>query len=473
MVILLLNVLFSICAIQGVADSSGVKFFSVGWGNGDYSIMLKDDGTVWTWGHNDLGQLGDGSASDRSMPRKVPIDNITEIAAGISHIIALKDDGTVWTWGSNFGGEHGDGTIDNNPLVINRPRPSLPGQVLCLNGIKSIAAGGGYSLAIKEDGTVWAWGSNLDGCLGDGTNESRPIPIQVKGLSDINAVSADGRHSLALDNKGRVWAWGSNTNGQLGDGTTINRYTPVLVPIDNVKTIVAGIGISLALKGDGTVWAWGDNSFSQLGDGTQINKLNPVQVNGLSNIVEIGTGGTFSIALKNDGSLWTWGNNELQAGMGIDKIIFFTPYKIPLITNVKSMSVSMMTIMVLKNDGTLWAWGHNQYGELGDGTFSNGNVMLGESVGKYTPTKVMVDSNIDINVTETPTNTITPDTLVNDANNTTITPVVSHTVTPTNGIVRPVASSPTPTPTIPTPAISALIAVLIIGIVAYCIGIKK
>ncbi|HCM52960.1 TPA: hypothetical protein DIS57_03315, partial [Candidatus Wolfebacteria bacterium] len=133
----------------------------------------------------------------------------------------------------------------------------------------SIAGGGYHSVALKSDGTVWAWGRNNYGELGEGSGISKSTPVQVSGLSDVIAVSAGGDHALALKSDGTVWAWGYNANGQLGDGTTINKTTPIQIAgLSGVRTVLAGSLHSLVLKDDGTVWAWGDNYSGQLGDGT-------------------------------------------------------------------------------------------------------------------------------------------------------------------------------------------------------------
>ena len=224
------------------------------------------------------GQLGDGTILSRFTPAQVkdPTDStgyltgVTVIATGDEWSVALKSDGTVWAWGDNFYGQLGDGTTEQR---------HSPVQVSDLDGVAAIVAGGAHSLALKSGGTVWAWGDNWNGALGDGTTDERRSPVQVSNLTAVTTIAAGGYHSLALKSDGTVWAWGSNWKGQLGDKTTTNRLMPVQVTaLADSISISGGYFHSLALRSDGTVWAWGWNRKGQLGDGTTIDRDAPVQV---------------------------------------------------------------------------------------------------------------------------------------------------------------------------------------------------
>ena len=209
------------------AQRSGMGPIDGGW---YFSVALKSDGTVWAWGQNDEGQLGDGTTIDRTTPAQVQsLSGITELSSGSKHCLALKSDGTVWAWGWNEYGQLGDGT------TVNRTTPvRVPG----LSGVTAVASGiYGSSLALKSDGTVWAWGWNYHSELGDGTTINRTTPVQVPGLTGITALAGGASHSLALKSDGTVWAWGQNYAGALGDGTTVNRTTPEEVP--GVSGIIA------------------------------------------------------------------------------------------------------------------------------------------------------------------------------------------------------------------------------------------
>ncbi|MFC5407479.1 RCC1 domain-containing protein [Cohnella soli] len=209
---------------------------------GFHSFALKSDGTIWAWGSNTAGQLGDNSTTNRVTPVQVTgMSNVEAIDASVGHSMALKKDGTVWTWGYNNSGQLGDGS------TLNR---KVPAQVAGLNKVTAIAAGGYYSLALKTNGTVFAWGANDKGQLGDGTTTDRTAPTQVINLTNVKTIGAGLYHSLAVTyNSGSVWAWGDNSYGQLGDGTTTNRNAPVQATgISQIMRVEGGAYSTTAFK---------------------------------------------------------------------------------------------------------------------------------------------------------------------------------------------------------------------------------
>jgi len=324
-----------------------------------HSTRLKQDGTVWVWGYNDYGQLGDGTTTQRSSPVQVPgLSGVTALTAGGYYTLALRQDGTVRAWGRNDNGQLGDGTTTQR---------SSPVQVPGLSGITAITAGYSYTVALRQDGTLWAWGYNGYGQLGDGTTTQRASPMQVPGLSGVAAVAAGNDHTVALRQDGTVWAWGRNVYGQLGDGNTSQRASPVQVPgLSGVTAIAAGNDHTVALRQDGTLWAWGNNIYGGLGDGTTTQRASPVQVPGLSGITAITAGDSYTVALHQDGTVWAWGHNSNgQLGDGTT-----TPRASPVqvLSGVTTLAAGMYHTLALRQDGTLWAWGHNGYGQLGDGT---------------------------------------------------------------------------------------------------------
>ncbi len=192
---------------------------------------------------------------------------------GREHVVALKSDGTVWTWGSNGEGQQGRGTTANT---------LVPTQVASL-GTNNVAVetGHNHTVVLKSNGTVWTFGLNSDGQLGDGTTTLRRSPVQVSGITDAVGIAAGRDMSYAIRSGGQLWAWGRNELGQLGDGTTTRRLTPVRVGASinfaDVKTLTGGRDHGVAVKTDGSVWAWGWNAYGQVGDGTLANRLTPVR----------------------------------------------------------------------------------------------------------------------------------------------------------------------------------------------------
>jgi alpha-tubulin suppressor-like RCC1 family protein len=357
---------------------SAVSSFNTGSGSGsvvaaiaagyDRSFAVQSDGRVWAWGLNNTGQLGDGSTTNRTVPVQVSgLAGAVTIAGDSSfyyvHNLALKSDGTVWAWGSNTSGQLGDGSTTGR---------LTPVQVSELMGAAAIAGGFSHSLALKSDGTVWAWGDNNYGQLGDGSATQRKTPVQVSGLTGVVAVAGGDIHSLALKSDGTVWAWGANYSGTLGDGTTTNRTTPVEVSgLTGVVAIAGYYAHSLALKSDGTVWAWGLNEDGQLGDGSTTDRWTPVQVNGLVGVAAIAVGFGHSLAVKRDGTVWAWGRNsngQLGDGTTTDR---WTPAQVSDLTGITAVAGGYYHSLALKSDGSVWAWGRNAWGGLGDGTTTN------------------------------------------------------------------------------------------------------
>ncbi|KQR19991.1 hypothetical protein [Deinococcus sp. Leaf326] len=326
-----------------------------------HGLALKADGTVQSWGDNQLGQLGDGTTTRRNAPITVSgLSGITSLAGGQSHSLALRVDGTVQSWGDNSYRQLGNGRT---------AQQTQPVTVSDLYGIMSIAAGAYHNLALKADGTAWSWGWNAYGQLGDSTTIERTRPIAVRSLSDIVSIAGGNDYSLALRADGTVWSWGSNVSGQLGDGTTINRSTPVkVINLRGVTGITAGYRHGLALKADGTIQSWGLNTRGQLGDGTTTNRSTSGPVSGLSGIMSIAASGNHSMALKADGTAWSWGWNAYgQLGDGAT-ITRSTPGPISGLSGISSLAGGELSNMALKTDGTAWSWGNNTYGQLGDGT---------------------------------------------------------------------------------------------------------
>ncbi len=365
-----------------IVECFDVPFFTDIAAGSSYTVALKFDGTVWAWGSNGRGELGNGTTTKSATPVQViGLTDVTAIAAGSSHTVALKSDGTVWAWGSNSSNQLGATTEDVCRIAVtDEPCSSTPVQVSELTDVVAISAGGAHTVALKSDGTVWAWGPNNFGQLGTETTETctspwggsypcSSTPVQVNGLTDVTAIAAGSRYTVALKLDGTVWAWGSNSTGQLGAETTETctfpsisfpcSFTPVQVnELTDVTAITAGDAHAVALKSDGTVWEWpwGSSSYG------------PVQISELTDVIDIAAGGTHSISLKSDGTVWTWGDNsDGQLGDGT-RNSSSVPVQVSGLVDITAIAGGHWFSIALKSDDTIWGWGDNYSGQLGDGT---------------------------------------------------------------------------------------------------------
>ena len=331
---------------------------------GTVKILDPLQGVPVAWGFNSYGQAGDLAANQSSVPATVPgLAGLAGLSAGYFHVLAVGTDGTVRAWGSNAAGQLGNGTVNFS---------SSPQLVPGVSGASAVAGGGYHSLAVVAGGAVKAWGYDYYGQLGDGaTGVIRLSPVSVTGLTGVTAVAAGWNHSLALKGDGTVWSWGYNAGGQLGDGSTTNRSTPVPVSgLVNIVAIAAGSDHSMALRNDGVVFAWGYNAYGQLGNGTSIDSGVPVQVaGGLAGVTAIACGRYHSVARKNDGTVAVWGNNSYgQIGDGTHNMRY-SPYVISGLSQAAAVGAGWWHTLVAKTDGSVLAWGNDWFGECGGGPF--------------------------------------------------------------------------------------------------------
>jgi alpha-tubulin suppressor-like RCC1 family protein len=346
------------------------------------------------WGRNSSGQLGTGDVLQRSIATDIASGGVlagkrvTALAAGASHSLALCADGTLAAWGSNGSGRLGNGSTTSSSLPVAVSRSgAFAGKT-----VVSIAAGGMHSLALCSDGTVFAWGNNFYGQLGNGSPASSNLPVAVTTTGVlagkfVTAIAAGNQHSLALCSDGTVVSWGNNSSGQLGTSQYLSSSTaPVAVHMagvlagKTVTAIAAGASHSLALCADGTLAAWGSNASGQLGTGfayvSDIPEL--VYTSGVLSgrtVVGIAAGLGHSMALCADGSVAAWGDNTWgQLGNGsiststypvLTSAAGFTPLRI---------SSGYRHSMMSGSPGSTALWGQNAYGQLGDGTLSNRSV---------------------------------------------------------------------------------------------------
>jgi alpha-tubulin suppressor-like RCC1 family protein len=327
--------------------------------------------TLWTWGFNTSGQLGDNTVVTRSTPVTTFAAGFTwkQVSCGSVHTAAIKTDGTLWTWGQNSFGQLGDNTTTSRPT----PVTTFAGGT----NWKQVACGQYYMAAIKTDGTLWTWGSNGYGNLGDNTRTSRPTPATTfAGGTNWKQVAGGGIHTAAIKTDGTLWTWGYNLNGQLG----INNITQTMVcsPVTtfaggtNWKQVSCGIRHTSAIKTDGTLWTWGYNTSGQLGDNTTTQRNIPVTTfAGGTNWKQVSAcNGYHTAAIKTDGTLWTWGVN-INGGLGINDPPANRNTPITTFaggTNWKQVACGQYYMAAIKTDGTLWNWGRNTEGQLGDNT---------------------------------------------------------------------------------------------------------
>jgi len=365
-----------------------VASLAAGWQS---AAALGRDGALWTWGDNRAGTLGLDDTTSRLDPCQVlEGSSWLAVSAGIAHVLAIQSEGSLWAWGLNSDGQLGVGPYTvGGALLYPRPVPNADAERQTADAVArlaaegypavdassgvfdtdwvSVSAGSGHTLAIKSDGSLWAWGSNESGQLGLGDRVNRDLPTRVGPDTDWTAASA-GSHSLALKADGSLWAWGASEDGRLGLGETSSTDTPLPVGGDfDWLTADAGV-VSVARKQDGTLWAWGGNQYGQLGLGDHAARCVPTQVGGDDDWTAAATGTVETVlAVKSDGSLWAWGRNDF-GGLGLgDTTARDLPARVPSAEDAVSVAVGGFFCLASDRDGDLWAWGRNDMGQLGIG----------------------------------------------------------------------------------------------------------
>jgi alpha-tubulin suppressor-like RCC1 family protein len=354
--------------IDAPQTSFGTKARQIATGSA-HSCAVRANGLVACWGDNSFGQLGDGTNHTRLTPVTVSsfgLSRAVQVAAGFSHTCALVPGGLVRCWGDNGAGQLGDGTT--------RTR-SGPGPVSGLGNVVAIAAGNAHTCALVANGTVRCWGFNTSGQIGNGAASTAVlVPTAVTGLSGVTAISAGGSHTCALRFNGTVRCWGANATGQLGDGTTTGQLTPITVSgLGNAVSIAAGDFHTCVTLANGGARCWGGNSTGALGDGTTTQRLTPVAVSFASLTpapafaATITAGSGHTCALLADGFPVCWGDNafgKLGDGTTINRS---TPARV-LLTNSGPLATGMDHTCTVAADGVPRCWGDNAFGQIGDGT---------------------------------------------------------------------------------------------------------
>jgi alpha-tubulin suppressor-like RCC1 family protein len=355
----------------------------------NHSATIRPDGSLWTWGINYEGQLGNGTTTQSAAPVQVLAQNPnmgwTQVATGTSHTLAVGADGRLYAWGSNAVGQLGDGTNTAHSKPVAVDMPPTAGRTTW----KQIAAGTSHSLALTDDGRLYAWGQNAKGQLGNDYRRDRNTPVEVPlPLSAVNTtwaqVAAGSGHTLALTADGRLYAWGSNEFGQLGDGTEVSTLLPVAVGLTRELAglrwshVAAGRYHTVAVTTDGRLYGWGSNRFGQLASTSAIQHNLPTRVElpfRLKRTVwkQVAAGDVHTLALSTDGRLAAWGNNcagQLGDGSTAFKI---SPVMVTMPQSAASAKWAGIAsggfhTLAFTTDGQLCAWGANNFGQLGDGT---------------------------------------------------------------------------------------------------------
>ena len=392
-----------------------------------FTVALTTTGQLWAFGQNFLGQLGDGSFSQRSSPVRVgSASDWAAVTAGSSYALALKTDGSLWAWGLGSSGQLGQGA--------NLTSRSSPVQVGSDNDWASVTAGSGTVVARKLDGSVWAWGSNVDGQMADGTLTNQLLPKRLvagedwldvgvgryhtavltadgqalvagemvgfsgasprvltrlpNSATDWVKVSGNGSHFLALNQAGELWGWGNNSNGQLASGNAVSRWQMARLGGTTTYQEMAGgshnffSNSSFAIRLDGSLFGAGNNVSNQLGDGTTSTRTSWVTIGAGHSWSKVAAGTNHTLAINSNGSLWAWGfNSSGQVGDGTT-VQRSLPVAIGSATDWTELAAGFNHSLAIKADGSLWAWGLNSSSQLGLGHTANTNL----------PTRVGTDS---------------------------------------------------------------------------------
>ncbi|MER5412206.1 RCC1-like domain-containing protein [Streptomyces virginiae] len=331
--------------------------------------------TVLSWGAGRTGQLGNGTLADSLSPASVTSlfrSDVDEMSAGgtssADSFVLARTDSTVKSWGHNSSGQLGNGGNTNQTVPTTVPR---------LTNIKSVAAGGKHGLALDTSGQVYSWGDNAYGQLGNNrTGDSRTVPDRVQGMPKVKQISAGCDFSLALLENGKVYAWGRGIHGQLGNGSRATSSVPRLVQgLENIVEVDAGCHHALALTAEDTVKSWGYNLYGQLGNSSTTSSTVPVDVDWVEGVSDIEAGAFHNYVKTSDSHVWGWGNNQYgqllegdeSFGDNISRTNRTAPVEIPRLEGVQHLAAGARHGVAVTADD-VFTWGHNGEGQLGNGT---------------------------------------------------------------------------------------------------------
>ena len=362
----------------------------------DHTAVIREDGTLWTMGGNGRGQLGNGSTEMSSIPVQV-LDQVATVTCGRYETAVIRTDGSLWTWGltqnRNLGLSAGD-VLNESLGSMNQTKPYK-----VMEDVAAVACGWWHTAAIKSDGSLWTWGQNNEGQLGNGIlgdqpsnsswtdsfagiESSEPEPETIfHVLDNVVAVACGQYHTAALKSDGTLWTWGSNYDGQLGSpsiDTKTHYPTPTQV-LDEVVAVSCSDDSTAAIRADGSLWMWGSNFYGMItGDASAGDQPIPVKV--MDDVSAVALGDHHAAVIKTDNSLWVWGDNDYgQIGSGVDrdeKPSYAEPVKV--LDNVVAVSCGLYHTAAVTGDGTLYTWGENLSGQLGNGGTGNASYRTAE-----------------------------------------------------------------------------------------------
>lgn len=379
----------------------------------NFTLLLKDNGTVWAWGNNKYGQLGNGTTEQNGIPQKIEgLANIIYINAGATFAFAVNSRGEVFAWGDNRYAQLGDGTVTGRtkPIRITalkdikkisagyyhtlalrgdgtvyfwgnpKMNPNVYGYEFERNPIEvdienvnDISSGKSHALILSEDGEIYTWGENSRGQLGKNIfGNSITAPQKIELSANITKIEAGIEHNIALDDSGHVYVWGSNIYGQLGDGTNEDKCTPIMLEsIYNIEDVIAGYNHTIFIKNNDGIYMCGNNEYGQLGIGTTENSKLPIKISSQYEPISISGGLGHTVEVDKEGNIYVWGlNSSRQLGdsdnIPIDNSL--RPAEVCGLENIVSVENGLYHSLALDRDGTVWSWGHNSHNQLGDGT---------------------------------------------------------------------------------------------------------
>jgi alpha-tubulin suppressor-like RCC1 family protein len=358
-------------------EQLNVFLMSVGtqWRGVDGRTLSFTPTTMYSWGRNNTGQLGDGTITDRSSPGTIissGINNWTKVSAGREYSLAITSNGIAYGWGYN-----GNGTLGNGTTVSTLNPVAVVGGII---NWSSISAGAYHSLGVTSAGVAYAWGRNGEGALGDGTSVNKSSPVSVIGNLNWTQVSSGRLHSLGVTNTGIAYGWGLNTSGKLGNGTTTNTSSPVsIIGVNNWSQVSAGYNHSIGVTSGGIAYGWGDNTNSRLGT----NGISPSSpgtvIGGINNWSQVSAGAKHNLGITSTGRAYGWGANvdgqlgdgsTVQRSSPVSVIGGFTNWsQVSAGSNIYVFGGAGAGASVgLTSAGRAYVWGSNIDGELGDGT---------------------------------------------------------------------------------------------------------